>query len=283
MKRLALIGLLILLTAAAPAIPSALDATRTAAGKGDAEAQYRLAQAYQIGKGLPKDPEMAIMWYRRAVAQGHAQASDELGFALFAHGDRRVAMPYIERAAARGDARAFYLLGIAHFNGDLAARDWPLAYAQTARAAEAGLPAAKLNLQMMDQYLLPADRAKADIVQATLPPVRPVAGMTPAPLAPPAPVTAPAPAPTPPPTPAAVRHGGAWKVQLGAFGSADRARASWDKLGGKVRDLAGLDRHIVAAGKVQRLQAWGIAGRADAQALCARVKAVGGDCLVMAP
>jgi cell division septation protein DedD len=280
MRRLALLGLLILLTAAAPVVPSAIEAMRTAAGKGDADAQFRLAQAYQAGKGLAKDPAMAIMWYRRAVAQGHVLASDELGFALFAHGDRRVAMPYIERAAARGDARAFYLLGIAHFNGDLAARDWPLAYAQTARAAEAGLPAARANLQMMEQYLLSADRAKADIVMATLPPVRPVGGMPPAPPAAPVAAVAPPPiAPAPPPA----RPGGAWKVQLGAFGTADRARANWDRLTTKVRTLAGLDRHIVAAGKVQRLQAWGVANRADAQALCGNVKAAGGDCLVMAP
>jgi TPR repeat protein len=285
---------LLLLAAAAPA-PSAIDQLRTAAAAGQAEAQYKLAQAYQGGKGVAADAEMAIMWYRRAALQGHASASDELGFALFAHGDRRAAMPYVEKAAARGDPRAFYLLGTAHFNGDLAPRDWPLAYAQTARAAEAGLAAAKTNLAMMDQYLLPPDKAKANAVLATLPPVRSVTGLAPAsapaPAAPPSSVAVAAavapPPPSPPvqapPPPAMPRRGGAWKVQLGAFGSADRAQAAWDALVRKVTGLSAFDRHIVEAGAVQRLQAWGLASQSDAQALCAKVRGTGGACLVIAP
>jgi TPR repeat protein len=280
---------LALLLAAAPAIsaaPSPLETLRTAAGKGDAEAQFKLAQTYQLGKGVTRDAEMAVMWYRRAVAQGHDMASDELGFLLFSRGDRRAAMPYIERAAARGDPRAFYLLGTAHFNGDLASRDWPLAYAQTSRAAEAGLPAAKSNLQMMEQYLLPQDRAKADAILATLPPVRPAPGSAAARMA-----AAPAPAPAappptpaaPPPPPASVKATGGWKVQLGALGSDAGAQQTWDKLARKVRELGVLDRRIIPSGSIRRLQGWGLASRADAQAVCAKVKAAGGDCLVLAP
>jgi cell division septation protein DedD len=297
MKARLLLLALMLATPAAPAAPTAIDQLRTAAATGDADAQYRLAQAYQAGKSVAADIEMAIMWYRRAAVQGHAMASDELGFALFAHGERRAAMPYVEKAAARGDPRAFYLLGTAHFNGDLAARDWPLAYAQTARAAEAGLAAAKTNLTMMEQYLLPPDRAKADAILATLPPVRrTVATAAPAPAQPApaatppvvaaAPVAQASPAPTPrapPPRPAAARKAGAWKVQLGAFGSAARAQTAWDKLVRKVTGLSALDRHIVDAGTVTRLQAWGVADRQEAQALCTKVRAAGGDCLAIAP
>lgn len=229
---------------------------------------------------------MAMMWYRRAASQGHAQASDELGFVMFSHNQRRTAMPYIERAAARGDPRAFYLLGIAHFNGDLATRDWPLAYAQTARAAEAGLPAAKANLQMMDQYLLPPDRAKADMILATLPPVRRALGAPPAPAltAPPPPtqIVAATPPAAPPPSPTK-RPTGGWKIQLGAYSSADNARTAWDGLVKKVRGLAALDRTTVATGSLLRLQAVGLASRADGEALCAEVRTAGGACLVLAP
>ena len=284
-------GLLIgffLLAAASPAPPpSAIDTLRTAASAGDAESQYKLGQSYQLGKGVAQDPEMAILWYRRAFAQGHALAGDELGFALFSHGERKAAMPYIERAAARGDPRAFYLLGTAHFNGDLATRDWALAYAQTARAAEAGLPAAKANLAMMEQYLLPPDRAKADIILATLPPLRRVVGPTiaPPPL-PPAPVVAAAPAPVvtaaAAPRPTTPRGGGSWKVQLGAYSSADHARLGWSRLGKKVGSLGALDQKIVAAGPVWRLQAWGLASRADAAAFCGKVRAAGDSCLMLA-
>ena len=271
---------------------------------------------------------------------GHIRASEELGFALFAHGDRREAMPYIEKAAARGEARAFYLLGTAHFNGDYATRDWPLAYAQTERAAAAGLSAAQKNLELMDHYLLPSDKAKADQILATLPSVRATpADGTPAPAAkaPPAPVQTVAVTPKPsksakgsksaPPlkvTPAPVETAGAgdktasaakstksaktaksapgetadaadkpakssataggdWKVQLGAFGSEDRARDRWKTLKAKVTDLGSYQQHLVTAGSIQRLQAANISSKADAQALCKKVVAAGGDCLVIAP
>lgn len=316
-----------------------LTALQAKAQAGDAEAQFQLGEAYRAGKGVPADAEAAIMWYRRATALGHIRASEELGFALFAHGDRREAMPYIEKAAARGEARAFYLLGTAHFNGDYATRDWPLAYAQTERAAAAGLSAAQKNLELMDHYLLPSDKAKADQILATLPSVRatPADGApAPSPKAPPAPVQTAAVTPKPsksakssksaPPkvVPAPVETadagektasaakstksaktaksapgetadaadkpakssataGGDWKVQLGAFGSEDRARDRWKTLKAKVTDLGSYQQHLVTAGSIQRLQAANISSKADAQALCKKVVAAGGDCLVIAP
>lgn len=288
---------------AAPAGPD-IRTLQAKAQTGDAEAQFQLAEAYRFGRGVTADPETAIMWYRRAAAQGHVRAGEELGFALFAHGDRHEAMPYIEKAAARGEPRAFYLLGTAHFNGDYATRDWPLAYAQTSRAASAGLAAAQRNLELMDHYLLPSDRAKADQILATLPPVRkrdgadgvpgnptPVAAQATRP-APPAPVQTAAAAPAPKPAPAAAKTppakpvsgaGGNWKVQLGAFGSADRAQERWKSISAKVPRLRRLEETVVAAGSIQRLQASNIASKADAESLCKDVRAAGGDCLVMAP
>jgi len=299
MKLAVLALLLVAATAQAwtASLAADISSLQAKAQAGDAEAEFQLAEAYRGGHGVAADPEMAIMWYRRAAAQGHVRASEELGFALFAHGDRKEAMPFIEKAAARGEARAFYLLGTAHFNGDYASRDWPLAYAQTMRAAGAGLPAAQRNLELMDHYLLPSDKARADQILATLPAIRAKGPLSPppAPAPPPAPPTlqnvsaAPtqsqrAKTPKPGPAPAmSTASGGDWKVQLGAFGSADRAQDRWKTLKAKVPGLASYDQHIAAAGSVQRLQAAGIASKADAQSLCKRVVAAGGDCLVIAP
>ena len=316
MKRL-LVALLLVAagsTMVAPArAASDINALQARAQAGDAEAQFQMGEAYRSGKGVAADQEAAIMWYRRATAQGHVRASEELGFALFAHGDRHEAMPYIERAAARGEARAFYLLGTAHFNGDYTTRDWPLAYAQTQRAAAAGLPAAQKNLQLMDHYLLPADKAKAEQILATLPVVRsssPDRASMPARAAPapaqtvstttkagkPAKAARAAAAPTETADtgartgktdakdkPAVGKAGGDWKVQLGAFGSEGRAHDRWKTLRAKVADLGAYQQHIVSAGTIQRLQAIDIASKADAQALCRKVTAAGGDCLVIAP
>ena len=280
MRRRALLLAVLLspIAAAAPPTPPIPAAVRSGAEAGDPAAQLALAEAYRTGRGIAADPDAAIRWYRRAAEQGNARAGDELGFALFARGMRREAMPYIEKAAARGEARAFYLLGTAHFNGDYATRDWPLAYAQTSRAAEAGLPAARKNLELMGRYLLPGDRARADTILATLPPVQRGAA-NPVPTAPRVANAEPPPAPAP----AAARPRGAWRIQLGAYGSPDRARADWTRLATRVPTLAGLDQRIVSVGAIQRLQAVGLTGRRDAEGLCRRIRAAGGGCFPVAP
>jgi TPR repeat protein len=53
-----------------PAVQAAL----AAAQKGDAEAQFRLGEAYDLGKGVPQDYRQAVQWYRRAADQGDARA-----------------------------------------------------------------------------------------------------------------------------------------------------------------------------------------------------------------
>uniref|UniRef100_UPI003B3BCC8F SPOR domain-containing protein n=1 Tax=Sphingomonas sp. TaxID=28214 RepID=UPI003B3BCC8F len=183
-------------------------------------------------------------------------------------------------AGGGGVARAFYLLATAHSTGDFVARDWPLAYAQTARAAEGGVAAARKNLEVMGRYLLPGDRTKADQILETLPPLR--RASTIAPIQPTAPAPPPrqtAPVAPPPPT----RPAGLWKAQVGAYGSADAARAGWRTLERRVRRLGTLDQQVVPAGRVVRLQAGGLASRADAEALCREVRRAGGGCFPIAP
>ncbi len=126
---------------------------RPLAVAGDADAQFNLGQAYKLGRGVPSDLGQAEAWYRRAAKQGHLQAEDNLGLVLFTAGRRQEAMPYIEHSAARGEPRAQYVLGTAHFNGDLAEEDWPLAYALTKRASDGGLQLASARLAQLDQLI----------------------------------------------------------------------------------------------------------------------------------
>ncbi|MFM5950038.1 MAG: tetratricopeptide repeat protein, partial [Novosphingobium sp.] len=119
---------------------------QAAALKGDADALFNLGQAYKLGKGVPQDLAKAEELFGRAAAMGHMQAGDNYGLLLFQRAetyrkaagsnvDPRVAelkakaLPFIRAAADRGDPRAQYLLGIAHFNGDMVPKDWPRAYA----------------------------------------------------------------------------------------------------------------------------------------------------------
>lgn len=131
------------------------------ADRGDPDAQFNLAQAYRLGRGLPRDLARAEDLYSKAAAQGHLQAADNYGLLMFDRGERTQAMPYIRAAADRGDPRAQYLLGIAHFNGDNAPLDWVRAYALMTLAQGAGLPQAAGAIAQMDQHIPLAQRQAA--------------------------------------------------------------------------------------------------------------------------
>ena len=55
---------------------------RKAADQGDEDGQYGLGLMYEDGKGVAKDYKQAVYWYRKAADQGHEdakQALEELG------------------------------------------------------------------------------------------------------------------------------------------------------------------------------------------------------------
>ena len=131
------------------------------AAKGDADAQFNLAQAYKLGRGVRQDLARSEELFGQAALQGHLHASDNYGLLLFQRGERATALPYISAAADRGEPRAQYLLGIASFNGDNLPKDWVRAYALVSLAQQAGLPQAAAALTQMDQYVPLAERQKS--------------------------------------------------------------------------------------------------------------------------
>ena len=143
----------------------AVDQWRGPAVAGDAEAQYNLAQAYKLGRGVSVDLKMAEGWYAKAAAQGNIPARDNYGLMLFQNGDRQAAMPYIEEAANRGEPRAQYVLGTALFNGDMVKKDWVRAYALMTRASASGIAAASASLAQMDKYI-PLDQRQRGLALA---------------------------------------------------------------------------------------------------------------------
>jgi TPR repeat protein len=56
----------------------AAEAYRRSADSGNAEAQFKMGEAYGNGQIVPLDP-MAIVWYRKSAAQGFALAQYRLG------------------------------------------------------------------------------------------------------------------------------------------------------------------------------------------------------------
>jgi TPR repeat protein len=128
---------------------------------GDADALFNLAQAYRLGRGVEADIDRARELYAEAADKGHIKAADNYGLLLFQQGEHASAMPLIDAAAGRGDPRAQYVLGLAHFNADYAAKDWVRAYALLSLAQSAGLPQAASALQQMDEFVPPAQRQQA--------------------------------------------------------------------------------------------------------------------------
>ena len=137
---------------------------RGPAAKGDADAQFNMAQAYRLGRGVEANDRQAEVFYAKAAAQGHLKAADNLGLLMFQDGRRQEAMPYVRDAAGRGDPRAQYLLGIAHFNGDLVEKDWVRAYALLTLANSAGLPQATAGIAQMDDYIPLDQREQAQLL-----------------------------------------------------------------------------------------------------------------------
>lgn len=132
------------------------------AAKGDADAQFNLGNAYRLGMGVPQDRVKAESLIASSAAQGNLQAADLYGLILFDKGERQRALPYVRAAADRGDPRAQYLIGIAHFNGDLVPKDWVRAYALISLAVQSGtVPMAAGARAQMDQYIPLEQRQEA--------------------------------------------------------------------------------------------------------------------------
>lgn len=69
---------------------------------------------YAQGKGVAKDIDKAVAWYRQAALKGHAEAQYELG-RRYAGGDGVIRHPaaaesWLKKSAAQGNIKAKQLL-----------------------------------------------------------------------------------------------------------------------------------------------------------------------------
>ncbi len=282
---------------------TAVDKWRGPATAGNPDAEFNLAQAYKLGRGVTADLAQAEQWYQRAALQGHPQAEDNYGLALFQNGKRAEAVQWLQKSASRGEPRAQFVLGTMFFNGDVVEKDWVRAYALIVRSSQSGLTEASQALTQMDKYMSLGDRQQGlalarryeeEANRAVLtpdligPPPRLVASSQPQPgsTAPaatvplPRPTYTPAPRPTPvarPPKPApvavavttpVVRDGG-WKVQLGAFGDPGNAHRLWAQVGGR---FPGRQAYFVKTGSLTRLLIGPFGSKGEAVGACAAVK-----------
>ncbi|HTY69927.1 MAG TPA: tetratricopeptide repeat protein [Alphaproteobacteria bacterium] len=121
-----------------------------AAEKNNADAQFALANAYSIGRGVPVNPQQAIKWLTRAADNGHVTAMMSLaGMYETGIGQPRnpeMAAEWTRRAAMAGSVNALYLYAVRLMLGEGVPKDEKTADLWMRRAAERGNSAAQLML-----------------------------------------------------------------------------------------------------------------------------------------
>ncbi len=143
---------------------------RKAVEAGNADAMYRLGEAYEDGEGVEEDEAEAVKWYREAVKgyrkaaeAGNADAMNSLGEAYRdgkgVEEDEAEAVEWYRKAAEAGNADAMNSLGDAYENGEGVEEDEAEAVKWYRKAAEAGDHAAGYHLAFL--YMGQGNKAEA--------------------------------------------------------------------------------------------------------------------------
>jgi cell division septation protein DedD len=216
---------------------------QVAADKGDRNALFNLGQIYRMGKGVPRNFDMAEHYYLEAAKLGHSAAQGNLGtLYYFGKADGKpqleAAVKWWRAAAENGDPRSQYMMGVLYFNGKFVERDMITAYAWMTLAAQSRLKEAVESEVKMAGFLTPKERSAgislaqslskkagpANVAAENTPPppaalkeavkeeakasqkiaIKPAPKRKVAAVAPPPPPPPPAPAPPSPPPPAAL-------------------------------------------------------------------------------
>jgi len=119
----------------------------------DPEEQFKLAERYLKGKGVPQDNAEAVKWFRKAADQGHARAQFNLGL-MYTKGlgvpqDYAEAAKWFRKAAEQGTAEAQTNLASMYLNAEGVARDYTEAVKWYRKAAGQGDAVAQFNLGLM--------------------------------------------------------------------------------------------------------------------------------------
>jgi hypothetical protein len=126
MKHLSVHACILTLCLAVPALPvraeaQTIEQLSAAAEKGDADAQYRLAQSYIRGIGVLRSYTKGFELIKKAAEQGHPEAIGGVGY-FYANGygvkkDLAAAADWFRKGAEKGGAKAQLNYGQALLNG----------------------------------------------------------------------------------------------------------------------------------------------------------------------
>jgi localization factor PodJL len=126
---------------------------RTAAAKGDANAQYEVALRYFEGRGVAQDPAAAADWFERAARQGMAPAQFRLG-GLYENGlgvkkNLVMARRLYLAAGEAGHGKALHNLAVLYAEGVDGKPDYRTAAVWFRKAAGYGVADSQYNLAIL--------------------------------------------------------------------------------------------------------------------------------------
>lgn len=120
------------------------------AEQGDAEAQYNLAVAYDMGDGIDVDHAKAVFWYQKSADQGYKDAMFNLAVSYDdgegVEEDNELAVFWYTKAAEKGDADAQNNLAVMYEDGEGTEVDYDQARIWYTKSAQQGNSLAQYNL-----------------------------------------------------------------------------------------------------------------------------------------
>ncbi len=244
-------------------IPEAMTYLNTSAMRGEPRAQYLYATELFNGVHIKKDWVRAYAFMTRASSSGLAHASRSL-----AQMDKYIPLEQRQQAtvmAGRLEEQASQVRSQQTSGFPIDTRP------QQAVAASVDLPTAPGPIQSYPgEQSFPGDDTVPEMPTAVS--TRPVQTI---------PASRPVGVRVPPAVKTVATNNGAWRIQLGAFGSEANARNLWSDLEVRVTGLAALQPYLNAKGNITRLQAGPFTTRAAAEAMCKEVQVAGQACIAV--
>lgn len=150
------------------------------ADAGDADAQVAIAEMYNLGQGIERNYEQAVVYLRKAAEQGHARAQFALAVMLYrGHGvpkDEEAAEQWTRKAAEQGNAAGQYFLGTLYLEGTAVPKSIPDAFVWFTLSAKGDDPRMAAEARKISDglrpMLSPEQRAEAEKRIAAFKPAR---------------------------------------------------------------------------------------------------------------
>ena len=131
--------------------------TKVKAERGDPNGLYNLGVCYSTGRGVPVDPVLALLWWRKSAEKGYAPAMYNLGYcAIGGIGmaeDPVEGVAWYRKSAELGHVPALCNLGICYEDGVGVPVNLPEAAKWLRKAAEQGDAAAAVRLELLKDKL----------------------------------------------------------------------------------------------------------------------------------